>query len=284
MARQIPIVRQYLQNGFTINDIIAKSGIIGACAKNYFQSPVQVRRYHDSYIYMDDGRHRIEAAKIAGIDMPVTVVEDYSFSFKEIYSFDDKVTQAQKSGNEFRWQGSAGNSTMIPKDENSAISKELQKYGISGIEYKNGNPDFSPISCFNIQFNYFPAIYHYISQSITVEQLKKKDGSLISRDDLRNKIRTLWQGLTKSYICQRLASDSDFAYDFEKSTGIHASAVTSVRTLNDELKEKKLTMHEINNCSEIQFVPTNIHNAFKHIGGVGEMLEHILDSYSHILE
>ena len=283
MARQIPIVRQYMQKGFTIKEIIAKGGIIGACAENYFQSPVQVGRYHDSYIHLDDGRHRVEAAKIAGVDIPVTIVEDYSFFFKEIYSFQDKVVQAETSGAGFRWQGSAGNSVMIPTDVNSTITDELRKYGLQGIVYKNGSPDFSPVSCFKVSFHDFPALYHYVSQSITAGQLIKKDGSMLSRKELRNKIRSRWQSLTKSYICQRLASDRDFAHEFEKSTGIRASSVTSVKALERELNTKQLTMHETNDCSQIQFVSKKIHDAFHHIGGSGEMLEHIFDAYSHLL-
>ena len=47
------------------------------------------------------------------------------------------------------WTGERGNSRFIP-DENSERGKEvkdtLEKYGLDGIEYKDGVPDFSECS------------------------------------------------------------------------------------------------------------------------------------------
>ena len=284
MARQIPIVRQYLRNGMSLEYIISKGGIVGACAANYFQSPIKVGRYKDSYIHIDDGRHRIEAAKIAGVDIPVTVVEFYGFQFNEIVSFEEKLEMANKNSKVLKWQGNPGNSVRVPKDSNGSLAKELKKYGISGIEYKKGNPDFSPISCFNLKFDNFPALYTHISNIIVSEKILKKDGSLMSRSDFNNTIRSIWQSVAAEYVFQKLKTDGNFANEFERKTGIKVSSIGSANALKNALGDNGLTMHETNDCSQIQFVSTSIHSAFKHAGGVCEMLEHLFDPYSHLID
>lgn len=42
------------------------------------------------------------------------------------------------------WTGERGESKFIPK--NAEMKQQLEKYGINGIEYKNGIPDFSPVA------------------------------------------------------------------------------------------------------------------------------------------
>ncbi|MGN1457096.1 MAG: hypothetical protein ACI4XP_03970 [Acutalibacteraceae bacterium] len=79
MAKQIPIVRCYLQNGKSVTDVISMGGIVGACAANYFQNPVQVMKYGSAYIHCNDGRHRTVAAQLAGVEIPVSVVQEYHY-------------------------------------------------------------------------------------------------------------------------------------------------------------------------------------------------------------
>ncbi len=65
-------------------------------------------------------------------------------------------------GNNGHWEGERGNSLWIPDDEyipqkanpDGLTWKELkEKYGIKGIPFKNGEPDFSEITKGNVEIN-----------------------------------------------------------------------------------------------------------------------------------
>lgn len=62
---------------------------------------------------------------------------------EKIYTTDaERIKQASKSNGE--WIGEKGNSEFRPNKQEA--KEALESYGRSGIEYKDGNPDFSEVS------------------------------------------------------------------------------------------------------------------------------------------
>lgn len=77
MATYIPLVRAYLDEGKTIEEVAEMGGITGACAYYYFIDAVRVMKAGKAYIHCGDGRHRTVAAQIAHVELPVRVVREY---------------------------------------------------------------------------------------------------------------------------------------------------------------------------------------------------------------
>ena len=187
---------------------------------------------------------------------------------------DEKVTISDRNSSELDWNGEIGNSLRTPKDPTGELAAELRKYDVEGIEYKDGNVDFSPVSLYEVEFSDHDNLYYSIGNSIPI-------GRLETRQDLNNAIRDKWQSLAKQQIIERINNDEAFASELRERTGIDVSTVKSESALKKELSRVGLTMHETPDCSRIQFVPTKIHDAFKHAGGTSEMLERQLSGDIH---
>lgn len=65
----------------------------------------------------------------------------------ELYStYDERIKQTPKEGTDRgAWDGPRGESTFYPPND-SSISETLSKYGMDGVTYENGIPDFSDCS------------------------------------------------------------------------------------------------------------------------------------------
>lgn len=98
MATYIPLVKHYLDSGIYIDDIVKMGGTIGACATNYFKTPIPVMKCGNAYILCDGGRHRVLAAQIAKVEIPVTVVREFQpvTYFKEL-SFASRLNSSINS-------------------------------------------------------------------------------------------------------------------------------------------------------------------------------------------
>ncbi|MBQ8791493.1 MAG: HNH endonuclease [Ruminiclostridium sp.] len=188
----------------------------------------------------------------------------------KLASFEDKLKSANRNEGILSWQGEPGNSKRVPDDPDSALAKALAECGVDGIVYKDGDVDFTPVSKFDVKFNDFDGLYAFLGETISI-------GSLKTRGDLRNRIRSRWQALAKNQLVDRINSDPEFAADIAGRTGIDISGgkMTSTR-LSEELSRVGLTLHETPDCGVIQFVPTLIHEKFRHLGGVAEMSERAL--------
>lgn len=195
-------------------------------------------------------------------------------------SVEDKIALSGSNNPMFEWIGEKGNSKKILKNSECALAKELRKYNVDGIEYKNGDVDFTPVSKYNYEFVNGDKLILKIGNQITIGDLMTDQG-MKSRSDFNSKIRKEWQLLAKQEIIDKLKKDSQFAYEFQEKTGVNVSAVKSVEEFNTELRRNKLTLHETPDCCQIQFVPTIIHKSFKHSGGTAEMLERIIDGDTH---
>lgn len=78
MARQIPLVYSMAKAGQKLTDLAKRDDVIGACARNYFlNDDITVMRVGNCYVFGGEGRHRVMAALIAGVNIPVRVTDDF---------------------------------------------------------------------------------------------------------------------------------------------------------------------------------------------------------------
>ena len=222
------------------------------------------KEYSDIVHTLDEAFTLNEDEKI-----PVEVFKEH-----QLKPLDEKIEIADHNSNILDWEGNKGNSKRIPKDPNGSVAKMLSEYGIDGIEYKDGNVDFSPVVKYEVEFENTDDVYTKLSESIKI-------GSLDSRSDFNSTIRRKWQSLAIQEIVDRINNDPEFASQLSQDTGINTSAAgkrgkMNADILHSELSRNGLTMHETPDCRKIQFVPTVIHDTFKHSGGTSEMLERLL--------
>ena len=166
-------------------------------------------------------------------------------------------------------------------DNNGELAETLRGFGIDGIEYEDGNVDFSPVSLYEIEFSTQGELYKKIGEGIKIGSLMTEDG-VKPREELNKLVRNEWQNIAKEEIISKITNDPEFAIDFQDKTGIDTTKLTSVDGLNTELSRTGLTLHETPDCKKIQFVPTAIHNAFTHTGGTAEMLERLINGDYHL--
>lgn len=77
MARQIPLVYAMAKAGQKLTDLAKRDDVIGACARNYFlNDDITAMRVGNSYIFGDEGRHRVMAALIAGVNIPIRLTDE----------------------------------------------------------------------------------------------------------------------------------------------------------------------------------------------------------------
>lgn len=192
-----------------------------------------------------------------------------------------KFTVADRNRNLLEWEGDIGNSKRKPIDNNGELAETLRGFGIDGIEYEDGNVDFSPVSLYEIEFSTQGELYKKIGEGIKIGSLMTEDG-VKPREELNKLVRNEWQNIAKEEIISKITNDPEFAIDFQDKTGIDTTKLTSVDGLNTELSRTGLTLHETPDCKKIQFVPTAIHNAFTHTGGTAEMLERLINGDYHL--
>ena len=109
------------------------------------------------------GIDRSELSKLAQSMDKLTDEKDID---KPIAKELDEVKGCPIEGNGGHWEGERGNSKWFPnRDEipkNPLTNPEgltwgqiLDKYGIDGIEFKNGEPDFSPVAKGTVEIDHF---------------------------------------------------------------------------------------------------------------------------------
>ena len=228
---------------------------------------------------------KIEQQKIADSNVNEDILtydcddeyEDEYFNKKDwfeaqLVSVEDRINLANRNLDVLEWENEnrIGDCVMKPKDANSEIAKALTEAGVEGIKYTNGNVDFSPVSKYDFEIENMEELYKKLGDSISI-------GKLDSRKDLSREVRSKWQSLVKDEIVSRVNSDSNFAEQFEKKTGIKAPfGEFTKKMLNDGLSQNKLSLHETSDCGGVQFVPRTIHETYKHCGGTAEMMEKLL--------
>jgi len=219
----------------------------------------------------------INASENSGIRQPMQYMEWSDAEYGDVF---DKIQIANRNSDFLEWTGESGNSLRIPKDKSGELLQQLNTYGVGGIPYVGGNVDFSKVSKFEVEFADADELYLALGTSIKFGDLMTDD-SMKSRSEFNGIIRRKWQAMAKQQIVDRILTDKQFAIAFSAKTGVNTELVTSVSHLESELKNNGLTLHETTDCKKIQFVPTKIHDTFKHAGGTAEMLERLINGDIH---
>ena len=127
------------------------------------------------------------------------------------------------------WDGERGESKFVPTDE--TVKQELETYGVDGIEYKEGVPDFFPVSETNVEIDMTSNRYG-------------NDGNFEKCD---TKCAEQWN-----------AEQRDGKTDW------------TARDIAEWRAENKYTWHECSDMKTCNLVPRDIHEVCRHSGGVAE--------------
>ncbi|WP_439238607.1 HNH endonuclease [Lonepinella sp. BR2919] len=151
------------------------------------------------------------------------------------------------------WDGEKGDSIyrpnpdMIPDpDGNKGTNPDkltwgelLNKYGIDGIPFKDGEPDFSKVAVGEVKIDDF-----------TTERSKN-----FSQAD--------------KAMAEKVNSDPEAAQKIGLQPPVTARDIANYR------KENNMTWHESKDCKTMQLVPQEIHGNVPHAGGISEMKKQI---------
>ena len=86
---------------------------------------------------------KMEPKDVTTPEKTVTDIPESKYKEGEVLS-DYKERLEQTPTKNVTWEGKKGESKAVALDEN--VREVLSQYGVDGIEYKNGLPDFSPVS------------------------------------------------------------------------------------------------------------------------------------------
>ncbi len=176
-------------------------------------------------------------------------VDEIPSAFKQeefASSYEARINQTPALINsKVEFEGIRGESlcTLKPPPD-PQIKRILDEAGIEGIQYKNGIPDFSPVS--KAQFE----IDHMLGGN-------GKRGTDARRANFAQ---------ADQKLADKLNASPEMALEFGMEPGgIKARDIERYR------EKYKLTWHELNDVKTIQLVPSVINNKFGHLGGVGEI-------------
>ena len=161
-------------------------------------------------------------------------------------SYESRISQTPAESNaKVGFEGVRGESlcTLKPPPD-PELNKILNDVGIKGIEYKNGVPDFSPVSKAELEIEYM----------------------LGGKENMGTKARDINFAQADKMLADRLNNLPELAKEF----GMEAGGITE-KDIRNFRKKNKYTWHELNDCKTIQLVPSKINNTFGHVGGVGEV-------------
>ncbi len=152
----------------------------------------------------------------------------------ELFStYDERIIQTPKNG----WMGERGESLYKP--DSSEAASALRDYGLEGVEYENGIPDFSKCS----------------EYSVEIDMIDKRESFF---DENGNRIAGNYE-----------RANSELANVFN-STNKDGKGDWTYNDVEKWRANNKLTIHEDNDMKTCYYVPTEIHKACTHSGGVAE--------------
>lgn len=124
MAMQIPLVYSLCKSGKKLTELKKREDIVGACVRNYFlNNDITVMRVGNGYIFGGEGRHRIMAALIVGVNIPVHLTDEFikkdSLPINKKFQIDNQNKRNSKYKEEIK-------AITIPKKIANANKKELE--------------------------------------------------------------------------------------------------------------------------------------------------------------
>ena len=155
----------------------------------------------------------------------------FDFSKTEFQSeYNDRISQTPRNGERGCWTGERGESVYKPSD--NEITEKLNKYELSGIEYKNGIPDFSKVSVETLEIG---------------KMTGQREGPGGNFEQADTKLSDKWNKEGRDGRTDWAAGD---VRDWRKANGY--------------------SWHERNDMKTMDLAPTKIHQYFGHFGGCGE--------------
>lgn len=160
------------------------------------------------------------ADEAAGTVEPKDIPDEYGSSFN------DRIKQTPINNGE--WSGERGHSTWIPDTED--VAEQLDAYGVDGIEYRDGFPDFSPVTEYEHQLQ---------------EELYE-NGDTAQFNDCNNALSS------------HLENNPEFSANFDDD---------QLEAIRAGEKPSGYTWHHDVEPGNMQLVPTRIHQSCGHYGG-----------------
>lgn len=128
MARQIPLVYSMAKAGQKLTELAKRDDVLGACARNYFLSDdITAMRVGNSFIFGGEGRHRVMAALIAGVNLPVRITDKFVQN-------QSSSTISRKQVEQLSEKEKASNFRKNFADKSFTLSELISKADKSGLE------------------------------------------------------------------------------------------------------------------------------------------------------
>lgn len=159
---------------------------------------------------------------------------DYPSSYKE--RMDRTPSMDNPHG---KWSGDRGESMFIPAVDR--VREILRNKGLEGINYKNGIPDFNPIS----------------EAKVTIQGMSQHRLSQMGENGAR---------IVGNY--EKADIECAKAWNLEQRDGKDDWTHQDVKKWREA---NEYTWHEHNNMKTCSLVPTEVHKVCSHLGGVSEI-------------
>ncbi len=175
----------------------------------------------------------IEPSKPAELDKTETCPSE----IEPISTHEERLNETPRETNSNGyWEGERGESKFVLTNE--TLKEDLARHRIDGIEYKDAKPDFSPITDTTVQIEGFSDKRYGGKSDVTV---------MGNFDKADTKCSEQWNQAMRDGKSNWTPSD-----------------VAKWRS------EHEYSWHECNDMKTMQLVPSSIHQACRHLGGVGE--------------
>lgn len=206
-----------------------------------FRSPVEDKNVEEWNQKIDDFLFPDDKAPVSEFRPPVeysTGARNYdngsvADTRDDIYlsTYKERIDRTPKENSDRgNWTGERGESTFIPSDEE--IAAILKKYGLDGIRYENGMPDFSKCSECTVEIDNM------------TEKRYGEDGNFAQCDE---KCAEQWN-----------------------KEGRDGKTDWTARDVKEWREKNGYSWHERNDMKTCDLVPTKINDYFGHLGGVSE--------------
>lgn len=194
-------------------------------------------------------------------------------SAKKYFStYEERLAQtpAVDSG---RWDGKRGESLCRPStNESKAI---LDSKGLTGVQYKNGEPDFSPVSESTVRIGYMNEerynrnVYDGRDTKKTIYGSIDDSGKLVEPHHKAN--NNSMADIQMKYSNPGNFDQADILTAENWSSQNKDGKAWTAEDVADYRRENGLTWHECNDGETMMLVPEAINSDFGHLGGVGEV-------------
>lgn len=295
LASNLPLVQKRLDNGEPLEKLIHDPDV-GATAKQYYSPDhmIHLSEAEDGTPeYTGDGRHRIAAAKELGYSFPaqfdtpsgvlrdavdVSVPDEPDWKRTSLRPSEEAILREMEDAGEIdvphikpdikepergtmhlpmdsgEFDGERGNSAFRPNNKDALDL--MSQYGRDSVDYRDGVVDFSPFTRQNTPWG---------SLDCQVEIPHMTDQRQNPKWEFGN--RPVGAGHDPNYDLGNFAQ-ADNAL-LERFQQINPEA--TLKDVQSFIKENNLTWHECTDGKTMQLVPTVIHDACRHSGGVSEM-------------